>query len=402
MPTPTTSRRRPTSKVPSRGTPHRGGSDSALPQEVYAPRLKRVIQAVKNALGGPGWMLVTSPADVAYITGFLGGDSFLLLPGHGRGKPVLISDFRYREELAPQRRMFEVRIRTGSIWIAVAEELAKRRIKVCGFQAEHMTVADRTTFDGHAGPVGARTRETKGVLSELRKVKDAHEVGLIRGAIKIQEAALLSVLPMIKPGVSELEVAAALEAEMKRRGSSAPAFESIVGANANGSLPHYRPGRDTITAGKPLLIDWGAVNRGYRGDMTRTFHVGKWSAKMREIYDVVLEAHERAAAALRAGETTRWIDTVARRYITKKGYGKQFGHGLGHGLGLHTHEKPSLHHLEALSEPLRAGMVVTIEPGIYLPGVGGVRIEDNYLVTETGSQNLSSLPKDRTWATLSA
>ena len=183
------------------------------------------------------------------------------------------------------------------------------------------------------------------------------------------------------------------------RGASSPAFETIVGAQANGSLPHYRPHAVKLKKNQPLLIDWGAVYQGYRGDMTRTFSLGKWPKELAEIYKIVLDAHTLSAAALRAGATTKAVDAIARNHITKHGYGDNFGHGLGHGLGLHTHEDPRLSHMAA-ETTLEAGMVVTIEPGIYIPGLGGVRIEDDYVVTEKGSENLCSLPKDIKWATL--
>lgn len=360
--------------------------------------MARVTQAAPEGAS----FLVTNPADVAYCTGFLGGDSYLLLPRAGsKGRPVIISDFRYEEELAVQRTICDIHIRKGSLVEAVAGFMADQAMSACAVQTDHLTAAD---FEALAKSARKASKCTlvpgKGILARLRAVKDESEVALIRGAIKIQEAALKAVLPTLRPGQSELEIAASLESEMKRRGSSTPAFETIIAARANGSLPHYRPTSTKTGANSALLIDWGAVNRGYRGDMTRTFAFGKWPAKLAEVYDIVLEAHQRAAAGLKAGVSTREVDTLARGFIAERGYGPRFGHGLGHGLGLYTHEGPRLHHLPSADEPLKAGMVVTIEPGIYLPGVGGVRIEDDYLVTEKGSENLCSLPKSRPWATL--
>jgi Xaa-Pro aminopeptidase len=185
---------------------------------------------------------------------------------------------------------------------------------------------------------------------------------------------------------------------MKARGSSKPGFESIVAARANGSLPHYRPGPVKLAANRPLLIDWGATYRGYQGDMTRTFALGRWPKKVREIYTIVLEAQEMAAAALAPGKSAHEIDAIARAHITEAGYGEQFGHGLGHGLGL-SKEPPMLNPLYP-DRALEAGMVTTVEPGIYLPGIGGVRIEDQYVIRDRGPENLCSLPKDLDWATL--
>ncbi len=375
------------------------------PSDVYAARIKRVTQAARElADSGPdgACFLVTNPADVGYCTGFLGGDSYLLLPHQGsRGRPVIISDFRYEEELEHQKSFCDIHIRKGSLFDAVAGFMSEHRMTTCAVQTDHLTVTEFESLTKAARKAsGCKLLSGNGILARLRAVKDASEVALIKGAIKIQEAALKAVLPTLRPGQSELEVAAALESEMKRRGASSPAFETIIAAGPSGSLPHYRPGKPKTAANKTLLIDWGAVSNGYRGDMTRTFAFGKWPAKLAEVYDIVLEAHHRAAAGLRAGVSTREVDTLARGFIAERGYGPRFGHGLGHGLGLYTHEGPRLHHLPSAEEPLKAGMVVTIEPGIYLPGIGGVRIEDDYLVTDKGSQNLCTLPKSRAWSTL--
>ncbi len=344
-------------------------------------------------------MLVTSPEDVAYLTGFHGGDSYLLVPASERARATILSDFRYTEELEPQRATFEVVIRTQGMHAALIQMLKDANVSRLGVQGEIMTVGELRSLEHSMAGTVTKISETKGFVSQLRVRKDAGEIATIRKAISIQQAALKAVLPTIKAGQTELQVAAALESAMKIRGSSTPAFESIVAALANGSLPHYRPQAIKLKKNQPLLIDWGAVYQGYRGDMTRTFCLGKWPAKIEEIYKIVLEAHKLAAAGLRAGASTKAVDAIARSYITKHGYGDQFGHGLGHGLGLHTHEDPSLSH-RAPEMMLQPGMVVTIEPGIYLPGVGGVRIEDDYVVTETGSENLCSLPKDIKWATL--
>jgi Xaa-Pro aminopeptidase len=240
------------------------------------------------------------------------------------------------------------------------------------------------------------------LVAGLRLIKDASEVELIRHAARIQEAALLATLPELVKGagrITEQDVAARLEAEMKRLGSTMPGFATIVAAEPNGSLPHYRAGARVVERNRSVLIDWGATFRGYHSDMTRVVAMGRWPTKIREIYEIVLEAQMTAAAALKPGKTTAEIDALARGIITKAGYGEAFGHGLGHGLGLNGHEEPRLTHLLAPTV-LRPGQVVTVEPGIYLPGVGGVRIEDDYLVTEDGAECLCTLPKDLRWATL--
>lgn len=373
----------------------------------FAHRLERLAKTVADL--HLGFLLITNPKDVGYLTGFLGGDSYLLLPAlsHKSRRPILISDFRYKEELEEVQGVVDVFIRTKSIIEAVGEVAGAAGgggeggdLPKIGIQAEHLTIAEKAAIGRKLGPKGAkRLADTTNLVPKLRVIKDDTEISLIRKAAKIQEAALTAVLPSIKAGQTETEVAANIEAEMKRRGSSEPGFQTIVAAGANGSLPHYRPQQKKIAANKSLLIDWGAVFKGYHADMTRTFALGKWPTKIAEIYKVVLEAQEMAAAALAPGKSTLEIDAIARKHIAKAGYAEFFGHGLGHGLGLNGHEDPRLTNMLA-GVKLEAGMVVTIEPGIYLPGEGGVRIEDDYAITEHGALNLCSMKKSLDWCTL--
>ncbi len=350
-------------------------------------------------------LLVTNPKDVGYLTGFLGGDSYLLCQASASASgaapvPILISDFRYKEELEPLESAGLARsfIRSSSMVDAVAEVLesgaaADSRI---GLQAETMTLAEKASIQRKSK---RKFIDTNGLVSALRVIKDEAEIALIRKAVKIQEASLEAILPTIKPGQSELEVAARLEFEMKTRGSSEPGFQTIVAAAAASSLPHYRPTSAKIKAKQLLLIDWGAVYQGYHSDMTRTFAVGKVPQKLNEIYTIVYDAHMLSAQALCAGKTTLEIDMIARKHIAKHGYSEFFGHGLGHGIGLNGHEEPRLTNM-ITPRKLEAGMVVTIEPGIYLPGLGGVRIEDDYLVTANGAECLCRMKKDAAWAVL--
>lgn len=349
-------------------------------------------------------MLVTDPRDVGYLTGFLGGDSYLLVPVDDRQKPIIISDFRYQEELAHFEEIARIVIRKTTMLPCVAETFASEKVARCGVQGDHMTLGERDALvqllEKSVGiSAGDNLVTTRGILLEMRAIKDEYEVNLIRAAVKIQQESLLAVLPTIAPGQSELEISSRLEGEMKKRGSVEPAFVSIIAARANGSLPHYRPAFTKTAAKQPLLIDWGAMWQGYRSDMTRTFSLGSWSPKMREIYQIVLDAHILSADALKEGRTTAEVDKIARDHIAKAGYGDYFGHGLGHGIGINIHEEPRLTQQTA-PQPLKAGNVVTIEPGIYLPGVGGVRLENDYLVTETGSKCLCTLPMSLEWSTI--
>jgi len=361
----------------------------------YGARLGRLRELTKTQ--NLNHILVTNPLDVGYLTGFLGGDSYLMV---SPATAVIISDFRYQEELEPVKSLARIHIRTGPIVQAVAEVFTAERVDRCGIQTEYVTIAEQQAIAAALGK-GPQNRlvNTKGLVSQMRIIKDEHEVGLIRKAVKIGQEALEAILPRIKVGLTELEVAAMLEAEMKTRGSAKPGFESIVAARANGSFPHYRPQDVKLAANAPLLIDWGATWQGYHGDMTRTFAFGKWPAKIKEIYTIVLDAQMKAADALAPGKSAKEIDAIARDLITAAGFGEEFGHSLGHGLGLNGHEEPRLSHMLP-DTVLKAGQVVTVEPGIYLPGVGGVRIEDDYLITETGAKNLCTMPKDLEWATL--
>lgn len=313
-----------------------------------------------------------------------------------RRDAAVISDFRFQEELQPLSDDFEIVIRKGSMPDAQKALIRKLKPKALGVQSEHLPADARSFIASAAGP--SHVKDIVGLTAALRMVKDAREVDAIRAGIKIQQEALLAVLPGIRPGQSEREIAAVLEYECKRRGAQGMSFETIVAAKANGSKPHYRPGGEKTAKGRPLLIDWGVRARGYCSDMTRTFCLGSWPRKMETIYRVVLEAQEAAIAAAGPGMTCGALDMTARGIIERAGFGPMFGHGLGHGIGLDIHENPRV--FKTTSTVLEPGMVVTIEPGIYLPGVGGVRIEDDILITERGAKNLCSLPKDLKWATL--
>jgi len=362
-------------------------SSTAVP---YADRQRRLKSGLR-ALGHPA-MLVTNPKDIRYLTGFHGEASHLVIT---EKRPIIISDFRFQEELVAVKGV-DLYIRPGVMLDAVKTVIGDLAPKTLAIQAEAMSVDTRNTY---AKAIGAkRIKDTSGLLRELRIIKDDAEVTLIRKAIGIQEAALSATLKQLKPGMTELMVAAILEYEMKVRGSPEPSFDTIAAARANGSLPHAIPGTTKTAKGQPLLIDWGATYDGYHGDMTRTFSFGKWSKQMGEIYRVCLAAHEASLAAVAPGKTGAEVDLVGRRIIDGAGYGPNFGHATGHGIGLDIHEEPRL--AKNTTTVLQPGMVVTIEPGIYFPGVGGVRIEDDVLVTARGGKSLCSLPKDIHWATL--
>lgn len=362
------------------------------PLNAYRARIKNLRAAMREHRLAA--FLITNAHDIRYLTPFTGEDSFLLLTADSA---CIISDSRFEEELDAATPVADVFIRSGDMMEAVRAVTAGARVKRLAIQGEYATVNFHARLS--AALKGVKITPVSSLLSDLRVVKDKDEIAHIRAAIAIQEAALKATLKTLRAAQTESDIAARLEFEMKARGSSTPSFETIVAAGPNSSRPHYRPQRAKLKAGGVLLIDWGAKSNGYCSDMTRTFALAKWPKPMAEVYDVVLEAHLAAIDAIKPGVTGRQVDAAARTVIERAGYGPRFGHGLGHGIGLDIHENPRLHRVSA-DAPLKEGMVVTVEPGIYLPGKGGVRIEDDVLVTKRGAQGLCTLPKTRDWATL--
>lgn len=367
----------------------RSGRTASKP--LFSDRLARLRRSV--ASDGFDGLLISNPNDIRYLTGFSGEASALVVTSR---EGVVVSDFRFQEELEPLRARFDVVIRKGSMLEAQAAVVKKLKSRRLAVQAEFLSAQQRAEL---AKAVGAsRLRDSVGLVAGLRIKKDESEIAAIARGARIQEEALLAVRSSLRPGQTEREIAARLEYEMMSRGAEGTSFGTIVAAKANGSKPHYRAGPDKTAKGRTLLIDWGARFDGYCSDMTRVFAFGSWPRVLREVYEIVLAAQMAAIAAAKPGMTCAELDGVARGIITKAGYGKEFGHGLGHGIGLDIHEGPRL--FTSTKTPLEAGMVITIEPGVYLPGVGGVRIEDDIVITPKGARNLCSLPKDLKWATL--
>lgn len=364
---------------------------SKHPHAHFKARLRRARSAIRDA--GCDALLISNARDIRYLSPFSGEDSWAIVAPRSF---VVISDFRFAEDLACLKGIAKVHMRKGSIAGAAAGLISDMKLRRVGVQSEYMTIATKRSIVKQTG--AKRLKDTTAILSRLRVIKDDAEIRAITKAIHVQERALLDLLPTIKPGQSELELAARLECRMKELGASAPSFPTIMAARANGSKPHAVPGRTRTATAKPLLIDWGARVDGYISDLTRTFTLGRWSKQMREIYGVVLDAQLAAIDAVRPGITCSQLDAAARRIIDGAGYGKQFGHALGHGIGLDVHEGPRI--AKEIDAPLEQGMVITIEPGVYLPGIGGVRIEDDIVVTSRGGRVLSSLAKDPDWATL--
>ena len=352
-------------------------------------RHKSVRDAMKHLkLDG---LLLTHPPDLAYLTNFTGEDSIGLV---AERDIHLITDFRYEEQAGIEAAWLKLTIRDHKMEDALIKAIGAAKVKRVGFEANYATVGqiDALTRALKEAKLNVELVPLENVMANIRKVKDDHEIDLIRKSVAVAEEAFDAIRDEIKPGQTENYLAGLLVLELRSRGASNSSFPVIVAAGANSSLPHYRPGEALVQRDQPLLIDWGALVKGYASDLTRTLMVGRVSPKMKEIYKAVLAAQEAAIGFLRPGVTSMQADRVARDVIEEAGFGKQFGHGLGHGLGRDIHELPVMRKTGG-EEELRPGMIVTVEPGIYLPGEGGVRIEDDVLITHSGCEVLSSLEK---------
>lgn len=335
-------------------------------------------------------LLVTSEANVTYLTGFTGDSTWLII---GPQLTVLISDSRYTTQLAEECPSLEVSIRKADTTIndELAKVVRKARLSRIAFESHVVTVDSHKTCSTKLPAV--EFVPTSGLVEKLRAVKDYVELADINAAVSYAERAFAGLLPLLTPDMTELQVAHELEHLMRRLGAERAAFPVIIAAGPRSALPHARPGLTPIRDSQLLLFDWGAETHSkYRCDITRTTILGKPSTKVLRVYEVVLEAQRRAIDAIRPGARCKDIDTIARKFIADQGFGKKFGHGLGHSFGLTIHESPRFSPLS--NEVLQPNMLLTVEPGIYLPGWGGIRIEDDVLVTEDGCEVITTLPRD--------
>jgi len=331
-------------------------------------------------------MLVSNEVDYFYLTGFTGADSAVIVTPR---EVHVISDGRFLGEIAAEVPWARAWIRKGVLHDEIARACGELRIKKLAVQPGRFTLTDKAELKRRMH--GLRIEIAPPVAENMRRLKSAEELSALAKAIRVAEVAFRATLDTIRIGQTELEMAARIEYEMKRRGASAPAFNTICAEGANAAVPHAVPGTRKVKKGSAILFDWGAKVAGYHSDLTRMVFVGSIPPRIRKIYGVVLDAQQAAVAAVRPGARMCDVDSVARKIISDAGYGKEFTHGLGHGLGLEVHEAPSLSWRS--DEKLVAGMVVTVEPGIYLSGVGGVRIEDDVLVTPEGNRVLTHLNK---------
>ncbi|NOY41737.1 MAG: aminopeptidase P family protein [Planctomycetes bacterium] len=334
-------------------------------------------------------LLVTNFTNVSYLTGFTGDDSYLLLTGKN---DIVLSDERYTTQLEEECPELELNIRGPGkkMLSAVSRLLTSVKAKRLAIEAGSMTVALHLALQESVK--GCELVPASGWVEELRAVKDRDEIAKTRVACEQARRAFEVVRASLTPEMTELQVAADLEYQARRFGGKCLSFPPIVAVGARAALPHASPTEQRLENADFTLIDWGVNEGQYVSDLTRVLVTGKISPKLRKVYGVVLNAQLAAIKSIRPGVACGAVDQVARSIIAKAGYGKQFGHGLGHGTGLEVHEAPRLS--QGQSTLLAPGMIVTVEPGIYLPGWGGVRIEDDILVTRTGHEVLTSVPKE--------
>jgi Xaa-Pro aminopeptidase len=362
----------------------------------YSLRREHVLRALRDE--GVDGLLVTHPVNVTYLTGFSGDSSYLVLTP---GKTALVSDGRFRQQIGEECPGLEMYMRQPSQTVAdaAAKVLNQLSLRTVGFESGHLTVADLDLLRQAAA--SADWKPGRDRVERLRMVKDAGEIAQIREAIHIAERAFAMFRAMLRASDSEKELADAMELYVRRAGGQGTSFPPIVAVGPRAALPHAPPTTTKVAEHGLLLVDWGACGRFYKSDLTRILVTHNNSAfpgrkavdgKLQDVYAVVLEAQARAIQALHPGVAASAVDAVARGVISAAGYGDYFSHSLGHGIGLQIHEAPILK--GGNDTLLQAGMVVTVEPGIYLPDWGGVRIEDDVLITQDGCEVLTSVPKE--------
>ena len=349
-------------------------------------RISRLRQLLEPA--GIDAFYVTNPENRYYLSGFTGSAGALLLT---REQSYLLTDFRYTAQAAmecPGYRLIEV---SGAYAAVLFQILKENGISRLGLEGDHQTC--NQYFNLCKVCEGVEIKPLSDQVEQLRILKDRSEIELIEQAVSIADQAFAQILPVINPGVAEQEIALQLEYAMRRMGAGGPAFKIIVASGVRSALPHGVASAKTIAVGDLVTLDFGALYHGYHSDITRTVVMNSLNMRQKEIYEIVLEAQMNAVATVKAGVRASDVDYAARSIIEKKGYGECFGHSTGHGLGLSIHETPGLAAKnDTILEP---GMVVTIEPGIYIRNWGGVRIEDTVLVEDNGCRILTKTPKEK-------
>jgi len=358
---------------------------------VTAQRLSALRQALRSRELDRA--LITSPEHVRYLSGFSGSSAWLVVAAD---EQILVTDFRYRDQAAKEATGWAVHVATNGLSGAVRELVQRQGSGRVGYEGAHLTVRDYRLLSAPPGDgessVAVDWVETERLVESLMVVKEEREIDLIRRSAEITDRLFSETVAMVRVGMSERELAMEIEYRARQLGADRMAFPPIIASGPDAALPHAQPGERTIERGDMIIIDCGVSYCGYASDLTRTVAVGSASDRLREIYAIVLEAEMAALGVVRPGVTGVDLDRVARSLIEAKGYGEGFGHPLGHGLGLRVHDAPSISWRS--QDTLAPGMVFTIEPGIYLPGWGGVRIEDLVVVREDGKEILSRASKE--------
>lgn len=331
-------------------------------------------------------ILITSPINRRYVTGFTGTAGVALISGNDA---VFITDFRYTEQAAEQAKSFSVIEHKQSIDAEIANQLKALGIKRLGFERDYVTYSQ---YENYKKNFGVELIPVSGIIEEIRLIKTNEELDIMKKAAKIADDAFEHIQSFIKPGVKEIDISNELEFFMRRQGATSSSFDTIVASGIRSAFPHGVASEKEIQSGELVTLDYGALYQGYCSDITRTVAVGEISSELREIYDIVLEANLLGVNGIKPGLTGKEADALTRDYIKAKGYGENFGHSTGHGLGLEVHEGPGLSYRS--DKVLEKGMVVTVEPGIYVNGLGGCRIEDDIVITDSGNERLTFAPKE--------
>lgn len=331
-------------------------------------------------------LIITNPYNRRYISGFTGTAGIVLITPK---EQIFLTDFRYMEQAAKQAVGFNVVEHKQSIIKKLAELIDERDLAKVGFEEDDLT---HQTYKAYAKEINAELVATSGILANIRMIKTEAELEVMEQAAAISDQAYDHILSFVKPGMTEIEVSNELEFFMRKQGATSSSFDIIVASGVRSALPHGVATDKKIASGELVTLDFGALYKGYCSDMTRTFAVGEISDELRKIYDTVLEAHMRGIKGTKAGMTGKEADALTRDYIKAEGFRDYFGHGTGHGLGMEVHEGPRLSPMGEVT--LKENMVVTVEPGIYVPNVGGCRIEDDIVIMKDGNRSLNKAPKE--------
>ncbi len=361
----------------------------------YQQRIKKLQEKLRRKKIDA--LLVSQPENRRYLSGYRGGDhgisessGLLLIPA--RGKVHLLTDFRFKQQAQKDVPWAETVIYPKGALKLLNRLLPDLAITTLGFESDYTLHSFANKMTATLGEKGIQTMPTEGLVESMREIKDEQEISLIRNAVRLNEAVFADIHRKLGDYTTEIDVALAIETTMRRNGAEKPSFATIVASGVNGALPHAVPGDNPLTDNGSLTIDMGLILDGYCSDMTRNLVTGKPDKRYRELHRLVRRAQLAGAAAIHAGAKCSGVDKAARDIIAGAGYGEYFGHSLGHGVGLAVHEEPRLS--SRSNKILKAGMVVTVEPGVYIPGWGGIRLENMYVVREEGSENLNS---DTTW-----